>query len=461
MDSGCTTANSLRLPQQRDLVEAFDRVLREHVSEVRDYTAAFHERWQAIGTMRGDGWAVRPFLLPAARLEFAVSALHDALRALGDLIGAAASRGDLSRLFPFRDGFEQCVDVDAGLASPAFLAHERPDGFLFEDRFVLSEINYGNGIIVSCAYTDIVADYWDAHPVLRRLGWDVARLNQRPLRGFIETARRFARPVARPNIALCAHSDEWQSLEQLPERVMALVRHARDEFERAGLTTRFANEEEIALDRHGALRFAEDGAAVDLVMFVTVGTTFLDAPALMWADGPLAHFGRARIGDVWVLKPLVGLLVDKGALPLFGRLGADRRMADGFRFEVARTEYPEAATADRYLRARDEWVIKRAFDGKDTHVGIGSEPADWQAVVDAAAASRTYVAQQYVSMPRTEVPVFVDEQHLEWIESRAEVSPFMYAGALGGTGVRHAPSAEALVMTDFPPGYGFTTAFAV
>jgi len=72
-----------------------------------------------------------------------------------------------------------------------------------------------------------------------------------------------------------------------------------------------------------------------------------------------------------------------------------------------------------------------------------------------------YVAQRYVSLPRTEVPVFVDEERLEWVTSRVELSTFVFDGAYGGAGARHAPEAEGIVMTDFPPGYGYSTVFAV
>ena len=64
-------------------------------------------------------------------------------------------------------------------------------------------------------------------------------------------------------------------------------------------------------------------------------------------------------------------------------------------------------------------------------------------------------------MPRAEVPAFVDGHHLEWVPSSIETSLFVFDGAFGGAGVRHAPEGEGCVMTSFPPGYGYTTAFAV
>ena len=453
------------LPQNWELVRQFDRLLLAHVSEVRDYTHAFHRRWEARGvtTMRGTGWTVRPFLLPAARLDFIAAAFHAAMTTLQNAIRhAAGRRGELARLLPFHEDFEDAIDVLDGVWSPGFLSHFRPDGFLFEDRFVLSEINYGNGIIVSCGYTEAAADYWRHHPVILRLGWDVERLHRRPLPWLIHIARRFARPVRRPRVALLAHSEEWKTMKGYPQRVLDQVNFARDEFIRAGLRARLCTEQDVGLDRQGQLHFEADGAPVDLLMFITVGTTFLDRPELMRAGGALAHLGRARIGDTWVLKPLAGLLADKGALPLLNALGCTQQMADGFRFEIAATEFPcRSPDPERYLRDPDGWVVKRAFDGKDTHVGVACDDARWRDAVHRARQAPDYVAQRYVSLPRTDVPVFVDEQHLEFVPSRVELSSFLYDGAFGGAGGRHARDAEGLIMTDFPDDYGYSTVFSV
>jgi hypothetical protein len=455
---------SRRLPQDGRLVREFDRLLRRHVSEVRDYTYAFHRRWERRGvtTMRGTAWAVRPFLLPAPRLHFVASAFHSAMAALaGAIRKTAARRGAVTRLLPVHRDFEKLFDVDAGTSSPGFLSHFRPDGFLFEDRFLLSEINYGNGIIVSCGYTEAVADYWSRHPVIARLGWDVERLHRRPLPWLINIARRFARPVPSPTIALVAHSREWRTIIGFPKRVVDQIHFVARQFESAGMHARVVTEKDLAVDRGDRLRFVSDGARADLLMFITVGTMFLDEPELLLDHNVVRHMTRARIGDTWVLKPLAGLLVDKGALPLLNELGPARTMPDGFRFEVPHTEYPSKHGRARYLRRRDDWVIKRSFDGKDTSIGVACSPQEWTSAVDAAVASPGYVAQKYVSMPKAEVPVLVDEKHLEWVPSRIELSPFIYDGAFGGAGVRHAPDAEGILMTSFPPGYGYTTAFSV
>jgi hypothetical protein len=262
-------------------------------------------------------------------------------------------------------------------------------------------------------------------------------------------------------VALLAHSREWKTVCGYPKRVMDQFHFAQREFGKMGMKARLVTEDDVGIDRHGSLRFVKDGRRVDLLMFVTVGTSFMDEPELLRKGGALAHFTQPRIGETWVLKPLAGLVVDKGALPLLGSLRATRRMQDGFRFEISPTEFPIDRQRSRYLRRPEDWVIKCAFDGKDTKPGIGCGEEEWTDVVDFASRGYEYVAQRYVSMPRTDIPVLVDERHLEWVPSRVELSPFIYDGAFGGAGVRHAPEGEGLVMTDFPRGYGYTSAFSV
>lgn len=462
--TGRSNEASRLFPQDREHVREFDRLLKTHVSAVRDYTQEFHARWadRGITTLKGPGWAVRPFLVPAARLHFVAAAFHGAMTRLRTaMMDQAVIPGAIAESLPFHPDLETHIDVGDGARSPACMSYFRPDGFLFEDRFVLSEINYGNGIIVSCAYTEVVADYWARHPVIERLGWDVHRLHPRPFPRYVQVARCFARPRKLPRVALLAHSEEWQTVQRFPKRVMEQMRFARAAFERAGLRARFVTQHDIALDRNGAPRFDDDGTRIDLVMFITVGTTFMDEPKTAHDGAIRAQLGKARIGDVWVLKPLAGLLMDKGALPLLGKLSCLQRMTDGFRFDIAATEFPFGRRPARYLNRRRNWVVKRSFDGKDTHPGIARDPDRWSRIVADVVASRSYVAQQYVSLPRANVPVFIDEHHLEWVPSRIETSCFIFDGAFGGAGIRHVPDAEGQVMTAFPPGYGYSTAFAV
>jgi hypothetical protein len=456
--------SSSRIPECRDLTDEADRLLVANLSEVRDYTRAFHARARAEGvvTIDGAGWAVRPVLLPANRLQFIGEAFHGAMELLRrDILAHASDPAGLASIYPFSSALGGALDVGAGCMSPHFHSHYRPDGFLFEDCYQLSEINFGNGILVSTAYTEWTAEYWAGHPVLKRLGLNHPRYHPRPFQHYIAAARRAARPVEHPAVAFLAHSAELAEMRGFPERVFRQIDFGVRCFEAAGLSVRIVDEAGIAIDRSGEPVFASDGAAIDLVLLITVNTSFLDTPDHFNPGGPFYPFRGAQIGGVAILKPLAGLLMDKGALPRLGELGPRRAMPDGFAFDVADTEHPHRGLPGFYESDQAGWVIKRAFDGKDTHPGIARTPGEWVRAVSRATRDPGYVAQRYVSLSKARIPVLVDGEHLEWVESRVETSSFMMGGYNIGTGIRHAPDAEGHVMTDFPDGYGYTTALAI
>lgn len=451
---------SERFPTDSALTRAVDAALARHVSEVRDYTHRFHERWKRWGveTLRDSGWALRPLFAPAARLEFVAAAVHTRLVALRARL-RAMSRRELERALPLPPGTTRALDLAAGFDSHDWLSHLRPDGFLFEDRYVLSELNFGNGIAVSCGYTEVVADYWRGHPVLARLGLDVARLHRRPLPRYLGVMRRAMRPSARPFVALLTHHREWEVIRGYPKRVEDQFEYVQRELYRLGVESRIVTEQELVVGRDGDPRIVGDRRRPDLVMLVTVGSAFLDEPALLAPGGPLQHLRGARIGEVAIVKPLAAVAMDKGVLPLLQTLPGPARSGDGFRFEIAPTEFPRGRSPSRYRR--DRWVFKRAFDGKDTHVGASCSAARWGQAAAVATGGDGYVAQRYVSLPKARLPFFVDGRHLEFVESRVELSSFFFDGAFSGAAARHAPDAEGLVMSDIPERYGFSTIFAV
>lgn len=457
---------SRRVPIDFELTRRVDAALRRHLGEVRDFTHSFHQRWKRWGvtTMRGTGWALRPLFIPAARLDFLAASIHARLVALRTKLKAlAARRGALSEALPLPSGFEGALDVSAGLDSHHWLSHLRPDGFLFEDRFVLSEINFGNGIAVSCGYTEVVDDYWRRHPILQRLGIDARRFHRRPLVHYLSVMLRAMRPSPRPFVALLAHHLEWEVVLSYPKRVEDQFEYVQRELYRRGVESRIVTEEELVVGRDGNPRIVGDPRRPDLVMLVCIGSSFLEEPQTLRPRGRLAHLRGERIGEVPIVKPLAATLMDKGVLPLLQELepAFHKRSADGYRFEIAPTHFPVGSRPRRYTQARERWVLKRAFDGKDTHVGVAKSQELWAKAVMEATEKPGYVAQEYVSMPRARIPLLVDEKHLEFVESRVELSSFIYDGTFGGGAARHAPDAEGLVMTDPPEGYGFSTVFAV
>ena len=453
-----------RLPLVEAWTRPFDAALRRHLSEVRDYTHAFWARWDRRGleTYRNMGWSLRPFVLRRAHLDFIASALHAGLSGVREqIVASLKSRGGLYRALPFQRRLQECLDMEGGLASPALLSHLRPDGFLFADRYVLSELNYGNGVMVSCAYTDVVHDYWKGHPVIRRLGWDVDRHHRRPLPRLLNVVQRFLRPSPRPFVALLAHSEEWKVIEGYPPKVMHQIHFAQRELKALGIDSQVVTEKGLRVDRRGEVHVKGARRPADLVMCLTIGSSFADRPEKLKPGRSLAFLRGPRVGNVWLVKPFAGLVIDKGTLPMLDAQDFARRAADGFRFEVGATEFTRGQRPSRYTRKQRDWVIKRSFDGKDTHVGWVRSPELWKEIAREVVKDDGYVAQKYVSIPRARVPVLADGHHLEFVESRVELSSFIFDGHFGGAAARHAPDAEGLVMTDPPENYGFSTVFAV
>src|SRR5204863_505777 len=114
------------------------------------------------------------------------------------------------RALPLPPGVYASLDMRRGLSSDSFLSVLRPDGFLFDDRFVLSEVNFGNGIIVSCAYSEAVVDFFLKSPAMEPFAARRAAALHRPFEGYAQMLRAHLPPKKRaPFIALLAHSHEW------------------------------------------------------------------------------------------------------------------------------------------------------------------------------------------------------------------------------------------------------------
>ena len=165
----------------------------------------------------------------------------------------------------------------------------------------------------------------------------------------------------------------------------------------------------------------------------------------------------ARVGKTPLLSPLSGLCLDKGTLPWVAR----HLPSSDFRIEIPETHVPTAEREVEYRLTREKWVLKRAFDGKDTHAGCSTPGRVWNKVVARALASGGYIMQDYKPMPTSLVPVSRDGETIDWVPVSFELSPFLVEGRFAGGAVRYAPQAAGLVMSPPPPGMGFALAAAV
>lgn len=272
--------------------------------------------------------------------------------------------------------------------------------------------------------------------------------------------RELARPSGgRPRVALLAHSYEWKTILDYPKRVVQQIHYARKRLAAAGIDTFLVHEDDLFVDARGRARIRGQRKPVDLVLLITICTSFIDEPRRLRSD--LRCLRGGSVGDVRLAKPLVSLGFDKGTLPFFGAMkGWPMRAGDDFRLEIVPTFFPGPKEARRLEREKNQWVLKKAFDGKDTHVGVSTKKRLWRQVLEVATQTKDYVSQRYASMPRARMPMLIDDRHLEWVDVRVELSPFIYEGRFGGALARYAPDAEGLVLSPPPEGMGLTTVFS-
>ncbi len=450
-----------QLPEDQTYVEAYDRALREHGSAMLEEAAALMERYAARGitTIKGAGFPLRPLFVPRRLLEAIGCSLTEGFERLRiALLDHLDDPAWLEEHLPIPPSLFKHLNFRESLSKEAFFSVLRPDGFLFADRYALIEPNFGNGSLISNAYTEILFDYFQGSTVFRELGWSSTPLD-RPFQRLLEMIRsRLPAGKERHFVALFCHHWEHQVIQTWEERVIQQLYLAQQVMAAQGIDTRVVYEDGFLIDESGQTHLKEDGQRVDLVLQFTIGTSFMDEPWLF--EDALAHLTGAKIGDAPLIKPLASLCIDKGILPLMNTLGGwPISTEEGFRVEIPWTVYPQSEEATHYRLAKDEYVLKRAYDGKDTHVGISTAGRLWNRVLAQALESKAYVLQRYQPMSQTIMPMCFDGKHIEWVPVRVELSPFLVDGRYAGAIARYAPEAEGLVMSPPPENMGLTNVF--
>jgi hypothetical protein len=448
------------LPESRDLVERYDALIDDHAPELIDFVAGHHDALRARGLspLTGSGWPLRPFFVSKDALALASEATHRAM------VQTAARLAEL--LDTDRDAFRQAVPIDDDIVDalrpreaftdPGVGLVLRPDGFLFADRFVLTEPNMGNGFLISCAYPELVYDFLAASPATRALGHDDTAAMQRPADAIdAMILGRLSPGEDRPVVAFLVHHEEHDIIESWGERPIGLVHHYVARLADKGVDVVVVHEDEIGVE-DGVARL-KDGRVVSLVFQVPIGTHFLYRPDLL--RGPLAHFTSPRVGGAPFLQPLAHLLLDKGTMPFVQTLGALPAARGDVRVEVAASFWPSHEHARDLRVNKDRYVIKRSFEGKDTFVGVSAPGRPWNRVVAEAIATRDYVVQEYVPMPRAIMPMVIDGR-VERVPVRVELSLLVVDGRYAGGFARYAPDAEGLVLSPPPDDMGFTVLWA-
>jgi hypothetical protein len=447
----------VRFAEEADAVEALDRAIRKEPAAVVDAVGSFllHAGDEDISTLTGVGLPLRPAVLSRARMERVARELFMLGEATRDIVVAAAQEGWLGELdTPERFA---AADIIASLTGAHALATMRPDGYLFDDAFRMTELNVGNGLLISCAYASAVHRFFTRFsPVVRAAGLDPAGI-ARSFDGLVDVLRQAAGKEA-PRVALllpqpdCLHSDTWG--EKVHKQLAWAPRLLRE----AGLDVVVVDEAGLVVDRDGMCRTAEDGLLVDVVTLATTGLGLFDDVDKL-AHGANRILRGTHVGHAPLVLPLAHLALEKGVLPALCLHPALRDLQD---VVVQPTERPTDERAPAYRLERERWVMKRSYEDKHTFVGVAEFGRKWNWYVEQMLArQREYIMQEYVSLPTSIMPVLVDNKHIEWVPVRVELSPFLFGGKLCGAMTRYAPDAEGLVMSPPPPGMGFGVALLV
>lgn len=455
-------ASAPQLPEDRALVARWDQWLRENASAVVDEVAAFRARCTTndLTALDDPGFALRPLFLARAVLDDVSRTLHQAALELRDeLLPSAGDPAALARRVPLREELLSALDVKQALLDDDFGLVLRPDGVLHEGGFVLTEPNFGNGYLISCTYPELVWSFLSSLPAVAAVGGGPEAM-VRPLEAIlamIEARLPPSREGRRPFVAILAHHEEHAIILSWEERVIQLVRHFQKRLLERGIDSALVHEDQLEIDDEGRAHTA-DGARVDLVFQLPIGTCFGFAPERF--ERELAHLRGTHVGDARLLQPLAHLLVDKGTMPVIQGLPVFSEQArGGTRVTCASSEYPRAGDVVGYRQHKDQLVLKRSFDGKHTFVGVSTNGRAWNRMLDVAVTGDDYVLQEYVPLPRTTVPALIGGR-IEWIEVRVELSLLVVEGRYAGAFARYAPDDAGLVLSPPPKDMGFTVVWA-
>ncbi|MEM6559164.1 MAG: hypothetical protein AAF219_08780 [Myxococcota bacterium] len=447
--------SAIRLPESESHLEAAKRKINREPGRVLDQLRAFRD-WcdaQGLTPLAGAGFPLRPLYISRHHLHGLAESLFQIAAALRDEI--LRNVRDDPAPHPFlTDPLDFTrADLDSALRDASALRILRPDGFLFPDRFALTELNPANGGLLSLTYTETVLSYLHRFSTLSSLD------TLSPLSALIALLRSVA-GVESPRCALLSPTFDLGSVADWTQAVRDQVGFAPRLLREHGIAPVIVDETQLALQNGRAT--TEDGAAVDVIFNTTTGLGFFECPEPF--NGSLAQWRGPKLGCTPIVEPLAVLALDKGALPTLTVTCGHHwsTSVEGFHVEIPDIGYPDELSMRALRTEKDKWVMKRSFRDKDTVTGISRGERQWDKLVrHAAEQGREYVFQRYVSMPVAEIPIAVDDSHIEWIEARVEISPFIIDGKYSGAMFRYAPDEEGIVMSPPPAGMGFGAVSAV
>lgn len=446
------------------LVEAFHRAIKKDPQRALAHAHEVKQYWKDRGmdTLEWSGWPLRPLFVPRAPLEFFARAVYQQLDHLRRRVLEQLDNPEkLSEHIPLAPAMIEAFITKEGLAAENFLSLIRPDGFLYQDHWVWSEINGGNGSQVSNIYQELLYRLHQTSPFFKPLGLDASSGIGRPFLRYLDlVAEAIPKGEKEPLIGLLIHSKAWAVFETWPKRVIQLIHYSQELMRERGWSAEIVHEDQLVIEGD-VCRLKSDGREISVLCAYTIGTNFLSELERAYLEWPFLR--GARAGRTPILQPFAGMVLDKGALPAMQEwLSWPLRDTDRFELRLPRTVFPSEGMARHYRVHKDDYVLKRSFVDKDTVIGCSARPRKWNRVLKSALEGWDYILQEYRALPETIVPISTDGKSLDWVPVQVEISPFIIKGQYAGGFARYAPSRnDGVVLSPPPEDMGFTNVYQV
>lgn len=393
-------------------------------------------------------WPLRPLFLDEKRVQDICCGLKNMLeRFRQELLGALARPRELQQKLHLGPETLAAFRWETTLHDPDLLSAFRPDGFLYEDRYLVSEFNVGGGLMATLAYTELLHDLLYEGPVQQSLAWGDPHPG-RPFQAYLKLLGRRLQGVSEPTVALLMPSEEKDQVYDWEYELFFQL------FDRAKIRHLLVDERELYLDGQGALRETSTDHLVHAVIALTTGECYLpQAQRLQQITEKLSSKNQRHV----TLHPYSCLGFGKGCLPWLSEKEAlSEPKKDSFPVELASSHWPDQERGDEYRLEKERWVLKKAWSGKNTFVGCSSHGRVWNRALGEALSSSESILQEYTSLPKIVLPCLIEGRSIERIPVRFELSPFIIDGDYAGALVRYAPDMEGLVLSPSPADLGIT-----
>ncbi len=432
----------------REKVEAYERALGRNLGEQLEHVARVESKFGAAGQKKLGlaAWPLRPLFLDLTFLKQISKQISNLLEIYRDsLLSRLGDLDGLASQLRLPTDVLAALHLGDALKDPDLLSAARPDGFLYQSRYVVSEFNVGGGLFATLSYTEVLHELLFEGPVADSLNW-VTSGSQRPFRTYLRLLKERMGPVDDPTIAMMLPSEEKAQLHDWELDLFVRLWQAQ------GMRALFLDEQDLAHDARGVLRERTQDRPIHAVVALSTGECYLPQPErLSHITSKLGRQSRAHA----FFHPLACLCFGKGCLPSLSKSAPPFRNRENPSVELASSHWPDPDRASEYRLEKSNWVMKRAWSGKNTFVGHSSHGRVWNRALQKALDESGSILQAYSPLPTVLLPCLIDRKIVK-LPVRFELSPFLIGSEYAGAMVRYAPDADGVILSPSPADLGIT-----